>query len=456
MIQGGISMAKKQVKRLEADVVIAGGGPGGCVLAQDLSRKGKKVILIEKGGHHTRGFGSMVGLMLGGHMERAPGGGFLSTTIEGDQLVLGTGVGGGTILFAGSAFLPEIDLWKEVGVDLEPYLDGAMEESWVHEPPDEFIGPGTRRLWDAARELGYSWGKALRHIDFDKCKVGCGLCGAGCTRDAKWTGKVQADEAVRHGATLLTYVKVRDVIVENGVAVGVRGRGVKDSQSYEVYGKAVVCCAGGVGTAPILRRSGLYEAGNWLSGDPTIMSYGFLEDEDGIGNGFEQQMTVCYHDEEYGCVFCSCIATPASTWRMQILQKEGLGAALKSRPFRKALGIFSKMHDDGVGQIFVGGGVSKTYTEKDVWMQEYSRVTNERILIQAGCDPHDIHHSGLILGHPSGTVKIGKLLDPNLETQIKNLYCCDTSVMPEAPGRPPALTVVTLAKRLAKRLETIV
>ena len=35
------------VKRLQADVVIAGGGPGGCVMAKDLSEKGKKVILID-------------------------------------------------------------------------------------------------------------------------------------------------------------------------------------------------------------------------------------------------------------------------------------------------------------------------------------------------------------------------------------------------------------------------
>ncbi len=48
------------------------------------------------------------------------------------------------------------------------------------------------------------------------------------------------------------------------------------------------------------------------------------------------------------------------------------------------------------------------------------------------------------------------MLDDNLETKVKNLYCCDTSVFPEAPGIPPAMTIVVLAKRLAKRLETIV
>jgi choline dehydrogenase-like flavoprotein len=48
---------------------------------------------------------------------------------------------------------------------------------------------------------------------------------------------------------------------------------------------------------------------------------------------------------------------------------------------------------------------------------------------------------------------VGRLLDANLETSAKNLYCYDTSVLPEAPGVPPALTLVVLAKRLARRLE---
>ena len=34
-------MAKK-LKKLDADVVIAGAGPGGCTIARELSKKGKR------------------------------------------------------------------------------------------------------------------------------------------------------------------------------------------------------------------------------------------------------------------------------------------------------------------------------------------------------------------------------------------------------------------------------
>jgi choline dehydrogenase-like flavoprotein len=49
-------------------------------------------------------------------------------------------------------------------------------------------------------------------------------------------------------------------------------------------------------------------------------------------------------------------------------------------------------------------------------------------------------------------VKIGQLVDANLETAHRNLYVCDCSVIPEAWGLPPVLTIVGLGKRLARHL----
>ena len=118
--------------------------------------------------------------------------------------------------------------------------------------------------------------------------------------------------------------------------------------------------------------------------------------------------------------------------------------------------MFAKVSDEGVGRVEAGGRISKTFSERDLKRFEYSRETSKKILLKAGCDPDDIHHSGFVMGHPSGTVKVGQLLDTNLETSVRNLYCCDTSIMPEAPGRPPALTIVVLAKRLAHRLASLV
>jgi choline dehydrogenase-like flavoprotein len=49
-------------------------------------------------------------------------------------------------------------------------------------------------------------------------------------------------------------------------------------------------------------------------------------------------------------------------------------------------------------------------------------------------------------------VKVGDLLDSDLKTEYDNLYVCDCSVIPEAWGLPPTLTIIGLGKRLAKHL----
>jgi len=38
-----------------------------------------------------------------------------------------------------------------------------------------------------------------------------------------------------------------------------------------------------------------------------------------------------------------------------------------------------------------------------------------------------------------------------LQTEVKNLYVCDASAFPYSPGMPPILTIVALAKNLAKK-----
>ena len=54
--------------------------------------------------------------------------------------------------------------------------------------------------------------------------------------------------------------------------------------------------------------------------------------------------------------------------------------------------------------------------------------------------------------HPGGTAAMGKVVNNDLETEIKGLYVADASVIPQAPGRPPILTITALAKKLAKNI----
>jgi choline dehydrogenase-like flavoprotein len=53
---------------------------------------------------------------------------------------------------------------------------------------------------------------------------------------------------------------------------------------------------------------------------------------------------------------------------------------------------------------------------------------------------------------PGVILMIGDVADSDLKTEVDNLYVCDCSVIPEDWGLPPSLTILALAKRLAKHL----
>lgn len=44
------------------------------------------------------------------------------------------------------------------------------------------------------------------------------------------------------------------------------------------------------------------------------------------------------------------------------------------------------------------------------------------------------------------------LIERIWNTEIEGLFIADASVLPEAPGAPPMLTIMALAKRLGKKL----
>jgi choline dehydrogenase-like flavoprotein len=439
-------MAKK-LKKLEADVVIAGAGPGGCTVARELSNKGKKVILIEKGSYSKMFYGSLLAPIK--YMEKY---GFLFRTIEGDWIVQGKGFGGGTLIYAGSAFVPHTGQWQQYGIDFTEELAEAKKDCWVNKAPDHLLGDATKRLLAAAQNLGYPWEVIDKFVDLDKCKANCPMCPYGCPKGAKWTGMVFAEEAERNGAIMLPHVNVRDVIIEDGVAGGVRARG-NNGQEYEINGKVVVCAAGGIGTARIMKRSGFDDAGKWFTGDPAVMVFGYFKE--GKGGMRDMLFSVGCHDDEHGITF-SNISGPRMFWSLNQLRENPWKPVNALFRWGKAIGVMVKIADELDGQIFLDGRISKPRTKRDIARLEWGATAAEKILIEAGCDPYNIDHSKVIVGHPGATMRVGELVDSNLETSVKNLYCCDTSVIPDAFGVPPTLVIVSLGKRLSKRLETIV
>jgi len=148
------------------------------------------------------------------------------------------------------------------------------------------------------------------------------------------------------------------------------------------------------------------------------------------------------------------LSTLADPWLMYplIAMRKGLGHTLRWTQWDRLLGVMIKLKDNISGGVFPDGTISKPMVGDDADRMRRAEEVCRNILLKAGADPATLYVTPQRGTHPSGTVRLGALVDTNLRTETPGLYVCDASVFPEALGRPTVLTIIGLAKRLAKHL----
>ena len=250
------------------------------------------------------------------------------------------------------------------------------------------------------------------------------------------------EEAVAHGAVLLNGARVTRVLVDHGVATGVEL--VMNGETRTASASTVVVAAGGIGSPVILRQSGIREAGYDFFFDPLITVCGTVKDVSLQHNEIPMSAGVHLKDEGYMMTDLAVPPVAHLIFTGQVFHLSKLFA------FRNTARIMVKAKDALGGRLTDGGGVRKMLTAADRGKLLHGFENAKRILTAAGAT--DIYKTWYFAAHPGGTVKIGQLVDANLKTQIDNLYVCDCSVIPEAWGLPPTLTLVALGKRLARHL----
>ena len=119
------------------------------------------------------------------------------------------------------------------------------------------------------------------------------------------------------------------------------------------------------------------------------------------------------------------------------------------------LGVMIKLKDSVSGGVFADGSISKPLTSDDQQRLQAAELVCRHILLEAGAGRDSLAMTPLRGTHPSGTVRVGTMLDAHLQSEVTGLYVCDASVFPEALARPTVLTIIGLAKRLARRLLTL-
>jgi len=241
------------------------------MLAKDLARRGARVAMLEWGGMApVRGsFSQCLGSAL------IPGRGLLVTNGL-LALIRGITTGGSSIHYYAAAFDPPLDMFRRHGVELGEELSEVKSEVPCAPLADELIGPAATRVMASARDLGYEWHPLPKLVYQDRCRPGCDLCTVGCPHGAKWTARMAVEDAVAHGASLITRARVTKVLIDEGEAVGVeyRHRGRVDLLRAD----RIVVSAGGIGTPVILRASGIPGAGRDFFFDPLVLVMGAAGD----------------------------------------------------------------------------------------------------------------------------------------------------------------------------------
>jgi choline dehydrogenase-like flavoprotein len=420
------------------DVIIVGTGAGGAALAQRLGTRGLKVLMLEAGTTaSTLGtFKEALQFYDANKVTQYP-----ATTQEGILLWRTLMTGGSTMTALGNMLPSMITELKRFGIDITDEIHAFLAEIDTAPLSDTLLSPGARAIMAAGERLGMPFQPMPKAIAAEKCNA-CGRCPFGCALEARWTASVLLEQAQVSGVEVHHNTQVQWVLIDNNRAVGVRA--VSGRQQIEYRAERVILSAGGIGTPILLQKSGIDEAGKHLFLDVFVTVVG---ETDEINQLHEPSMALVNDQFHANDGF---ILSPYIPVHPKVAFAE-FGPAGLLRRRSHMLGLMAKTKDDLVGWVDAAGKVSKTLTDDDQTRLQKGIQFAKQILIEAGAKPASLLVSKPQGAHPGGTAAIGQVVDHGLQTRVENLFVCDASVLPEAPGLPPIAAIVALARWFADR-----
>lgn len=418
------------------DVIVAGSGPGGATVARDLARQGQRVLILERGDNAPLR-GSLLNMATIGAI---PGrGAFINRDFS--LLVQGITTGGSTTINFATAMPPPQAMFSRYGIDLQAALTALKQEVPMAPLPDNLVGPMAARIAHSATALGLAWHKLDKMIYTDQCRTGCWRCLYGCPYGAKWTARSFLDDALECGAELQTGALVSRVLQANAVATGVAY--TQHGQAKQAFARTMILAGGGIASPRLLQASGVASGKPSHFSDPVIAVMGSIAERDG---GAEVPMVAGMHLESEGIMLAD-LALPLAMYRAFAAQ---VGRFDRWFSHHRTMSIMVKVRDE------IGGDIGPHWVNKSLQASDRAKLVRgvdiaREILRHAGAQ--HIFKTWHFAAHPGGSVRIGEGVNAQLETALKNLYVCDASVIPEAWGLPPTLSLMCLAKRLALHLQ---
>lgn len=398
------------------NVVIVGAGTGGLSVARELSKnQDVNIKIIEKGPvSNPEDAYKYYDIWDKNEME------LIKTDL----------VGGSSVVIAGNFVPTLVDELKEYDIDITPQLEQLKGEVGIRTMPDTHIGPINRLLEEASGKLGLKMEEMPKGINPEECKQ-CGLCAWGCPHGAKWSSLDDLKIAQENGAQLIVNESVIGLIVEDKEI-----KGVRTDKGNEFQADIVVLGAGGMVTPKLLRGVGV-NAGETFAVDPFITVGGYLK---GAKQNHEIQMN------KFIKLPHIVIASHTSQFLLPKIQESHPDATEED-----IISFMIKIPDNLKGHVYMNE-VVKGIDFEDASLLARGAAIAGSILVKAGADIESISSTHVRGAHLISSARIGDVVDSNLETEISNLYVCDGSVLPEAPGLPPIYTILALSRRLGQYL----
>lgn len=425
-------------RRIAAKTVVVGTGPGGATIARELVKQGESVLILEKGRDIDWPVGTPLAYATLYDIRKSK---------EGILVRRGITTGGSTMLYSGNAYDPPPFIRDELGIDLTDDVRAIKKELTIRPVPEFFFRNyiGTKRIVDAAGEMGFPMTAQERFIDYSTCDPSCDSCLFGCKKGAKWTAREYLSDAVSGGAGLITRCDVRSILSSSGKVTGVRAKTPEGNLLIDT--DRVILAAGGLGTPQILLRSGIEDAGKQFFTDPMSIVAGVMKE----GRGTFHEMTFTFANDSHPGEFVFGNTGAVNSFVAQ-LAALNIGFLPKGIHMKRIAGMFVKLCDDPVGSIDAENNFHKALTDRDERVMAKGVGIAKEVMVRAGVIPESISVAKGIGGHPGGTCAIGTVVDRSLMTEIENLYVCDNSIMPKSGGIPPVLTLIALGRRFARTM----
>ncbi len=345
-------------------------------------------------------------------------------------MVTGKGTGGSTTLSTGSALRWDQDL-KEIGINLDEEFQELESEIPMTTDHQKYWRPVTKDLYEACKELGLDPQLTPKMIDFTKCRH-CSQCVLGCHYDAKWDSRDLLNESIRKGARLVTGSTVTGLKIEEGKVTAVYAKENGRAKTYTA--DLVVLAAGGMGTPVILEKSGIV-CEPTLSGDPLLCVAASYE---GAKQDHQILMPFCMERDGY-------MLSPYMDYLSFFFNKNW------RKPSDNIISIMIKLADSNVGASREKG-FEKSLTDQDKATFQRAVAECRMILKKIGIPEKDMFLGTVNAGHPGSMLPLTEAEAETMHSERlpKNLYIADATLLPRSMGNPPILTVMAVAKRVAK------